>query len=155
MRREEASAWRALGFWLAGWLEVSHAPARERTEAARRLQAVLFNGRKFSRGRYEEAWAEADARLTTMQEKKFKAAIETLGAEHFFDRIRETHRASGEWLGTTKAKEFAERAASPTVKPLIAELRDAMREYVVKVTAYGLTDASSRTLAERLLAPIG
>jgi len=154
VRLQENAAWTALHLWVTGWSKIAHEAAADQRREAAKVESVLFGGTQgFVRQRYELAWADADQRLKLLVERELEEAIRSLGGELFLESVRRAHQASADVLGMTKPKPHALKPHAP-VKELLDELRDAMREYVMQVSAHALADEDAKLLASRLLAPL-
>ncbi|AKU97811.1 hypothetical protein AKJ09_04475 [Labilithrix luteola] len=147
----EDAAFSAMFDWLTGFSKLPE--QHEETTTARRLLASLFpEGLKFTQLPYKLEWAEADARLRTIDaDATFEKAIAKLGGKIFLENLRQAHKEYGHVLGITNAKAAPEASAS--VKEPLAAVVAALRVYALRVLAHADDEAADPTYAE-LLTPL-
>jgi hypothetical protein len=144
------SAWSGTFDWVNGWAKM---PFLAQAALAATLREQLFpDGLKFVLIPYRLEWAESNNRLTLIKEKKLDAVFDKLGGAPILDSLRKAHKAYGDALNITEASD-AEESAS--VRDALADLLDALRAYVVKVSAtVDRKKPKTAKLADKLLAPI-
>ena len=150
--RRSDGAWGALFSWLGGWSKLPDSVPQ--SAKARTITGELFpEGLKFLTLPYKEQWAEADTRLLRLTSQKHDVEIESLGGKVFLDELRAAHAEYGEALGITKPPE--KPAAETNLRDALAAFRNALRAYVVRVSAQvDEDDAESSALASALLEPL-
>ncbi len=150
--RRSDGAWGALFSWLGGWSKLPDSVPQ--SGKARTITGELFpEGLKFLTLPYKEQWAESDTRLLRIAGQKHDAEIESLGGKVFLDELRAAHAEYGEALGITKPPE--KPAAETNLRDALTAFRNALRAYVVRVSAQvEEDDAESIALASALLEPL-
>lgn len=145
------AAWSSTHGLLTAWAKLPNEP---KAKLASELRARLFpDGLKFTQLRFATQWSESDIRLALIEKERLDVIFEALGGAEFLKALRDTHRVYGDALGITKAQELP--SPEPNLRESIARLADALRVYVLQVTAMiRKGDPQSAELAETLLAPI-
>jgi hypothetical protein len=145
--------------FLQGWarLPVPGCGA-EKAALAQRLLDVLFpRGLSFTQAPFVTEWAEVQTLLDRVDQPAHAALTRELGGAIFVEAIREAFVAYGEALQITKRR--AELKASARVREPLDALVEALRSYVLRVSAHAdagddAGDPDARALAEALLAPL-
>lgn len=123
-------------------------------DAALRVQKAVFpDGLRFTQLPYKLEWAESQARLDLLEDPALSSDVGAIGGAKFLALVRVKHKAYGDAQGLSK--ESSPAVESAEVRPRLDRFADALRSYVVKVSAtVEDDDDASRALADRLLAPI-
>lgn len=138
--------------WLDGWARIEDDDPSV-TAAASLYEVVFGAGLSFTQRRMQVQWAETQRRLTTLMEPKNRALVESLGGARFLHRLEILHREYGAAIGVTE--EAPEAVAPVRVLEALDATRDALRDYVAKVTASVERDEpETEALATRLLRPL-
>lgn len=148
----EDAAWGGLYRFLQ---PIAHLPERfpQQAIAARILGIVFPDGLRFVTLPSPKEWTEAESRRQRMTKDGLDAQIEKLGGGPFIAWLKSAHAAYGVALGITEEK--AADPQQPTMRSRRDELLDAVRSYVLKVSAFADSDDTAlRALSERLLRPI-
>ena len=145
------AAWRGTYNWLTGWARL---PDEPKAQIAAELRDRLFpDGLKFTFFSYPRQWAESNTRLSLIDEAELERSFDTLGGRAFLRALRDTHKAYGEVLGITKAQE--EEARTTRIRDALDRLADALRAYVLQVSAMERkSDPNSSKVVEQLLRPL-
>ncbi|NUN53941.1 MAG: hypothetical protein HUU06_14315, partial [Planctomycetaceae bacterium] len=135
--------------WLTGWSKLpGGAPEAHKARAI--LADILPQGLAFTRIAHELEWAESEARLAGIAQRKLDLPIRDLGGAPFLDALRDAHRHYGEALGLPHPAHERDQ-----VSDSLEDFLDALRTYVVRVTAHvDRDDPATIALAEQLLAPL-
>lgn len=123
-------------------------------DTALQLLSVLFaDGLKFTMLNFVKEWAEATARLQRISEDKLDTPIKALGGEMCLENLAAAYKEYGGALSITSAKTPA--PASSTVAEPLSEAKDALRKYLLQVTAHiDDADPTATELAATLLGPL-
>jgi hypothetical protein len=148
-----SAAFSAMYGWLDSWARVPEEIADEKTvEANAVLTKVFGDGLKFLQLPYDAAWAEADHRVTWLEEHEAEELFRKLGGLEFLVNLRAAHRSYGEALGITKEQELSE---STSIRLPLDRFLERLRDYVVQVAAEASAgDEAAKERARRLLAPL-
>lgn len=150
----EDAAFGATFDWLTG---LSRLPeSTEESKTARTLLAALFrDGLKFTQLPFKLEWAEADARLRTIDaDAGIAEGFARLHGDVFLENLRKAHKEYGAALGITSVK-TPEAQPGASLKEPLALVRAALRMYALRVLAHEDGDdveASGATAS--LLAPL-
>lgn len=146
------ASWSGTYNWLSGWAKLPNEP---KAAIAAELRERLFpEGLKFTQLKYPLQWAESNTRLSLIADAHLDASFDALGGSSFLKTLRETHKAYGDILGITKAQE-EEAARATRIRDALDQLSDALRAYVLQVSAMARkSDPASQAKVDKLLAPI-
>src|SRR5262245_44663004 len=142
------AAWSGFFDWLSGWAKM---PGLAKAKIAGDLSTKLFaDGLKFVLLAYKLEWAESDARLLLIKQRKLDVEIKQLGGEDILKALHAAHKAYGEAIGITATPED-----SAKIRDALDGFTDALRAYVIRVSAsVSKKDKKSPARAEALLKPI-
>ncbi len=145
--------WSALQGRLVAWTRLPPGEHPESVRAQELLDALFANGRDFLKLEQAPLWAESARRLDLLDAASRAAEAEALAGEAFVRSVRKAHKACGDALGTTAAKEPA--GAAVDLMPLLNEVRDAVAAYALQLlAATDHDDAASVARTAHALAPI-
>jgi hypothetical protein len=147
------SSWAAIYYLLVAWSSLP-GDRREATQARQLSQKLFPEGLKFTQLPYRLEWTESQRRVEMMQRESLDAEIVALGGESFVAALLVAHEEYGVVLGMSPVQS-PDRAEVKTLRDPFWTLANAIRSYVLKVSAHAEEDdPASQNLAETLLQPI-
>src|SRR5262249_24525722 len=123
------AVWSGIFDWLTGWSKMSGLP--EAQTAASLLLQLFPDGLKFVLLAYKLEWAESDTRLLLIKERGLDAELQKLGGEKILKKLHAAHKEYGEAIGIGGAP----APDIPRIREALDDFVDALRTYVVRVTA--------------------
>jgi hypothetical protein len=147
-------AWGALEAWLGAYLTLDEG-ADPAVPKAKKLYGLLFGeGLGFVKDNVPEEWAESQARIAAVEGKDLAARFGELGGRAFWSRVLETHEAEGK-LGHLLEGNAAHPQNKVSLLALMADVRAALKDYVLQVTAsVRRGQPQTQALANHLLQPL-
>ncbi|MBN9160900.1 MAG: hypothetical protein BGO98_33780 [Myxococcales bacterium 68-20] len=143
--------WSAIDRFLSAWAAIDGTELAEQATALR--QRLFPDGLAFLTKNFNAEWAASEQRLGVIDAENHVATFERLGGGAFVASLRRAHKAYGQALGVTEAKD------APLPVPQIREARDAVlddiRVYAAQIVgSVTRKNPASEDVAEALLRPI-
>jgi len=142
-----------------GTLDLIHGTLRIPDEHGRHAHATALRnalypaGLDFTQLKFIAQWAESDIRLKRVDEQNLSPHFQALGLGWALDAIRKHHVHYGKVTGATEQQAYT--AAPPQVREPFDALVDALRDYVLKVSAsVDRKQPATKDMADALLAPL-
>ncbi len=142
----------ALENWLAAFLRLPEGTA-EREQAQTIYDLIFAGGLGFIRAPFRVEWTHLDRRIKAIRNQHLDRSLAALGGGPFLKHLHETFAAYGAAIGVTAVPPAP--AELPQLRPEYLKLIDALRAYVLKVSAHvEPDDPDSQKLAAALLRPL-